>query len=49
MASLLYELEEQQFVDRIRCIRYREIRDEMIVTTGYTFITQQWIFRKTPS
>jgi hypothetical protein len=30
MANLLYDSEEQRFVDSIRCITYREIRDEMI-------------------
>ncbi len=46
MAGLLYDSEEQRFVDRIRCITYREIRDEMITSTGGSFITRQWISEK---
>ncbi|CAF3271952.1 unnamed protein product [Rotaria sp. Silwood2] len=46
MASLLHDSEEQRFVDRIRCITYREIRDEMIATIGNSFITRQWISEK---
>jgi len=46
MATLLYDTEEQRFVDRIRCITYREIRDEMIAITGDSFITRQWISEK---
>jgi hypothetical protein len=46
MANLLHDSEEQRFVDRIRCITYREIRDEMIATTGDSFITRQWISEK---
>ena len=30
MATVLHDTEEQQFVDRIRCLTYREIRDEMM-------------------
>ncbi len=43
MTTLLYDTEEQRFVDRIRCITYREIRGEMIAATGDSFITRQWI------
>lgn len=43
MANLLHDSEEQRIVDRIRCITYREIRDEMIATTGESFITRSWI------
>jgi hypothetical protein len=46
MASLLHDSEEQRFVDRVRCITYREIRDEMIELTGNSFITRQWISKK---
>ena len=46
MANLLHDSEDQRFVDRIRCITYREIRDQMIATTGDSFITRQWISEK---
>ncbi|CAF4776505.1 unnamed protein product, partial [Rotaria sp. Silwood2] len=46
MANLLYDSEEQQFVDRIRCVTYREIRDEMISRTGDSIITRHWISEK---
>ena len=38
--------EKQRFLDRIRCITYREIRDEMIARTEDSFITRQWISEK---
>ena len=43
MANLLHDSEEQRIVDRIRCVTYREIRNEMIATTGDSFITRPWI------
>jgi hypothetical protein len=46
MATVLHAIEEQQFVDRIRYITYREIRDEMIARTGDSFISRQWISEK---
>lgn len=46
MANLLHDSEEQRFVDRIHCITYREICDEMISATGSTFITRSWISEK---
>lgn len=44
--ATLPDTEEQRFVDRIRCITYREIRDEMIARTGDTFISREWISEK---
>ena len=46
MATVLHDTEEQRFVDRIRCLTYREIRDEMIARTGDSFISRQWISEK---
>ncbi|CAF3860747.1 unnamed protein product [Rotaria sp. Silwood1] len=46
MANVLYDNEEQRIIDRIRCITYREIRDEMIARTGDSFISRQWISEK---
>ena len=46
MAGVLNDSEEQRFLDRIRCITYREIRDEMIAKTGDSFITRRWISEK---
>ena len=46
MANLLHDSEEQRFVDRICCVTYREIRDEMIARTGESIITRQWISKK---
>ena len=46
MAGDLNDSEEQRFLDRIRCITYREIRDEMIARTEDSFITRQWISEK---
>jgi transposase len=46
MATVLHDTEEQRFVDRIRCITYREIHDEMIARTGDSFISRQWISEK---
>ncbi|CAF3440627.1 unnamed protein product, partial [Rotaria sp. Silwood2] len=46
MAGVLNDSEEQRFLDRIRCITYREIRDEMIARTGDSFITRRWISEK---
>ena len=46
MAGVLNGTEEQRFLDRIRCFTYREIRDEMIVRIGGSFITRQWISEK---
>jgi hypothetical protein len=46
MAGVLNDSEEQRFLDRIRCITYREIRDEMITRTGDSFITRRWISEK---
>lgn len=43
MAGVLHDSEEQRIVDRIRCITYREIRDEIIARTGGSFITREWI------
>ncbi|CAF1283938.1 unnamed protein product [Rotaria sp. Silwood1] len=36
-----YDNEEQRMVDRIKCIAFREARDE-----GATFINRQWIAQK---
>lgn len=44
--ATLHDSEEQRFVDRIRCITYREIRDEMIARAGDSFISRQWISEK---
>lgn len=46
MATVLHDTEEQRFADRIRCITYREIRDEMMTRTADLFISRQWIFEK---
>jgi transposase len=46
MAGVLNDSEEQRFLDRIHCITYREIRDEMIARTGDSFITRRWISEK---
>ncbi len=46
MTAVLNDSEEQRFLDRIRCITYCEIRDEMIARTGNSFITRQWISEK---
>ena len=46
MAGVLNDSEEQRFLDRIRCITYREIRDEMIARTGDSCITRRWISEK---
>ena len=46
MANLLNDSEEQRFIDRIRCVTYREICDEMIARTGDSIITRQWISEK---
>ena len=46
MATVLHDTEEQRFVDRIRCLTYREIRDEMIPRTRDSFINRQWISEK---
>ncbi|CAF4138404.1 unnamed protein product, partial [Rotaria sp. Silwood2] len=46
MANLLYDSEDERFVDRIRCVTYREIRDEMIERTGDSIITRHWISEK---
>ncbi|CAF3863544.1 unnamed protein product [Rotaria sp. Silwood1] len=46
MAGVLNDSEEQRFWVRIRCITYREIRDEMIAITGDSFITRRWISEK---
>jgi transposase len=46
MAGVLNDSEEQRFLDRIRCITYREMRDEMIARTGNSFITRKWISEK---
>ncbi len=46
MTTVLHDTEEQRFVNRIRCITYREIRDEMIARTEDSFISRQWIFEK---
>ena len=46
MATVLRDTEEQRFVDRIRCLTYREIRDETIARTGDSFINRQWISEK---
>ena len=46
MANLLHDSEEQRFVDRIRCVIYREIRDELIARTGDSIITRPWISEK---
>ncbi len=43
MAGVLHDSEEQRIVDRIRCLTYREIRDEIIARTGGSFITREWI------
>ena len=34
------------FLNRIRCITYRGIRNEMIARTEDLFITLQWTFEK---
>ena len=46
MVTVLHDTEEQRFVDRIRCLTYREIRDEMIARTRDLFINRQWISEK---
>ncbi len=46
MAGVLNGSEEQRFLDRIRCITYREIRDEVIARTRNSFITRKWISEK---
>ncbi|CAF2909811.1 unnamed protein product [Rotaria sp. Silwood2] len=46
MANLLYDSEEERFIDKIRCVTYREIRDEMIARTGESIITRHWISEK---
>ena len=46
MTGILNDSEEQQFSDRIRCITYRESRDEMIARTGDPIVTCQWISEK---
>jgi transposase len=46
MAGVLNDSEEQRFLYRIRCITYREMRDEMIARTGNSFITRKWISEK---
>lgn len=43
MAGVLNYSEEQRFWNRIRCITYREIWDEMIARTEDSLITHQWI------
>lgn len=43
MARLLYDQEEQRFVDRIRCNTYREICDEMVARTEDSFMSRQYI------
>ena len=46
MVSFLNDSKEWQFLDRIRCITYREIQNEMIARMGDPFITRQWISKK---
>lgn len=46
MAAVLNGSEEQRFLERIRCITYREIGDEMIARTEDSFITGEWISEK---
>ena len=46
MASVLNDSEEQRILDRIRCMIYRDIQNEMIERTGDSFITRQWISKK---
>lgn len=38
MTNLVGDSEEQRFVDRIRALAWKEVRD-----AGASFITQQWI------
>ena len=46
MTNVLTDSEEQRFLNRIPCVTYREICDEMIVGTRGSFITRQWIYEK---
>ena len=46
MIGVLNDSEEQRFLDRIHCITYYEMWDEMIVRTGDLFIIRQWISEK---
>ena len=46
MAGVLNDSEEHRFLDRIRCITYRELRAELIGRTGDSFIIRQWIVGK---
>ena len=49
MADVLTDLEEQRLLDRIRCITYREIQDEIIVRNGRFIYHSPMHFRKTIS
>lgn len=46
MATVLYDTEEQCFVDRVSCIAYREISNKMIARIEDSFISRECIFEK---
>ncbi len=41
MANLINDTDEQRFIDRIKCIAFREAKE-----SGAEFITKKWIANK---